>query len=299
MMRRRVRSAISVVKEAVDRFGKHHGDTLGAALAFQTLLALAPLLVVAVAILARILGEGEARVETLRAARQALGPRAQELVAGWIDAARAFSGTATAVGAVLFLYGAHRVVAQLDTALSVVLDIEERPQPPWSLRRRLLGTLKERLIALGVTLFLGVWIAVALAGRHFLIYVWPGAEVYGAIEAVLSAAVMVPALALLYRVLPRDRLAWREAFLGGAITAALLTVGAALLEIWFRYGSAGAGYGATGSVVAVLIWLFLSAQIFLLGAEISAAAVRRRRATRDAAPRPEAPTVTRSHAPAR
>jgi membrane protein len=83
-------------------------------------------------------------------------------------------------------------------------------------------------------------------------------------------------MAVMYRILPRRRLAWTDVLFGATVTAALQTVGISLLELWFTRASVGAGYGATGSIVAILVFLYASAQVFVFGAELSAVLLRRR-----------------------
>lgn len=270
---------VDLVTQAAKRFSRHRGDTLGAALAFNTLLALAPLLVVAVAVLAHIIGEGLARTETLSAVRQAVGPKGVDIVAGWLDVARETSSIATVLGTLLFLVGAIRFVSALDVALEAVFEeptLAEPPPLPW--RHEILRYVRDRGIHLVVSLGLGLWIAVSLGLRVAIETWWPKA--WDATLAVmrfgLSFGSLAMALAVMYRVLPPRRLAWSDVFFGAVVTAGLQTVGAWLLGLWFTRAQVGAGYGATGTVVAILVFLYSSSQVFVFGAELSAEILRRR-----------------------
>ncbi len=268
-----------LIVQAVKRFTRHRGDTLGAALAFNTLLALAPLLVVAVAVLARVIGEGPARTEALAAVRQAIGPKGVDIAAGWLDAAREMSSIATAIGTLLFVIGASRFVDGLDVALDVVFEEPTLAEPtpvPW--KHEVLHFMRDRAVHLAVSLGLGLWIAASLGLRVAMETWWPAAFSVGLGPArfVLSFGSLVLALAVMYRVLPHRKLAWADVLFGAIVTAGLQTLGAWLLGLWFTRASVGAGYGATGTVVAILIFLYSSSQVFVLGAELSAELLRRR-----------------------
>jgi membrane protein len=270
---------VDLVVQATKRFSRHRGDTLGAALAFNTLLALAPLLVVAVAVLAHIIGEGPARSETLYAVRQAVGPKGVDIVAGWLDVARETSSIATAVGTLLFLVGATRFVNALDVALDAVFEeptLTEPPPSPW--RHEVLQYMRDRGVHLVVSLGLGLWIATSLGMRVAIETWWPRswAILLGPFRFGLSFGSLALALAVMYRVLPPRRLAWSDVFFGALVTAGLQTLGAWMLGLWFTRAQVGAGYGATGTVVAILVFLYSSAQVFVFGAELSAELLRRR-----------------------
>jgi membrane protein len=270
---------LDLVVQAAKRFSRHRGDTLGAALAFNTLLALAPLLVVAVAVLAHLIGEGAARTEALSAVRQAVGPKGVDIVAGWLDVARETSSIATAVGTLLFLVGAARFVNALDVALDAVFEeptLAEPPPSPW--RHEVLQYLRDKGVHLAVSLGLGLWIAGSLGLRVAIETWWPKAwdPLLGVIRFGLSFGSLSLALAVMYHVLPPRRLAWSDVFFGATVTAGLQTLGAWALGLWFTRAQVGAGYGATGTVVAILVFLYLSAQVFVFGAELSAEILRRR-----------------------
>jgi membrane protein len=268
-----------LVVQATKRFSRHRGDTLGASLAFNTLLALAPLLVVAVAVLSRIIGEGAARTETLSAVRQAVGPKGVDIVAGWLDVAREASSIATAVGTLLFLVGAARFVNALDVSLEAVFEeptLAEPPPVPW--KHEVLGYLRDRGVHLAVSLGLGLWIAASLGVRVAIEAWWPKAwdPALGVARFALSFGSLALALAVMYRVLPPRKLTWSDVFFGAVVSATLQTLGAWLLGLWFTRAQVGAGYGATGTVVAILVFLYSSAQVFVFGAELSAELLRRR-----------------------
>ncbi len=266
----------AVFSETVGRFVRHRGDTLSAALAFQTLLALAPLLVVAVAVLAFAVGEGNARTEALGTVRKALGWKGAELVESWLDAARSMGTWATAIGTGLFLLGADRLVGELHVVIDVVF---ERPTEALRhFRHHAKDFLRQRLRGLIMTLGLGLWIAVSLLARFAMTAVWPeGGQGWSMVVQLLTiSASLVGALAVLYRMLPVQKLAWRDVWIGAAVTALLQIVVSWLLELWITRSNVGAGYGATGAIIAILLWLYVSSLVFVFGAELSAVLLHRR-----------------------
>jgi membrane protein len=270
---------LDVAVQALKRFVRHRGETLGASLAFKTLLAVAPLLVVAVAVLAQIIGAGRARAETLATVNSTLGPKAVEIVADWLDTARSMSSIATAVGTLLFVYGASRFVDGVDATLETVFEEPTVAPPaplPWKME--ILHELRDRAVHLAVTLGLMVWIAASLAARVAMATWWPSAlsHVLELAQVLFSFVSLVFALAVMYRVLPQRRLAWSDVLLGATVTAVLQLGGAWMLEQWFTRVQVGTGYGATGTVVAILVFLYFTAQVFVLGAELSAEVLRRR-----------------------
>jgi membrane protein len=270
------RGAREVVVEATRGAARHRIDTLAAALAFNVLLALAPLLIVAVAVLGIVLGHADARGEVIGAVRIGLGSPGAAMMADWLDAAQAASATATAVGLVLFLLGATRLVAQVATGLDV---INETPRGP---ERSIIGDLRHWLLArlrgAGITVGLVLWLAVSLAGSQAIAALWPawaGGILRLARDAIAFTS-LAAALTVVYRLAPHQRLAWREVIIGAVISAVLLWFGTWLLSLWFGVVKVGASYGAAGSVVAVLTWLYLSSLVFLYGAELGVAVSRRR-----------------------
>ncbi len=260
--------------DAARSFGRHRCESLGAALAFKTLLALAPLLVVAVAVLGFVVGDGEAGTAAARAARQAFGPHASEVVSQWLRSARSFGTAATAIGVVFLLWGASRLVAQLVVALRVVFEAEDG-HPDRPVGHAVLRTALSRLAAIGWTLLLGLWIAASILSRKALMYVLPHHAVLRAGRTLLSIASLTIAVAVAYKMFPVRALPWRRALQGAAITASLVTLGSWLLELWFTRVNVGVGYGASGGLVVFLLWLYVASQIFLFGAEVSAAVLRR------------------------
>lgn len=273
-MRKPWTSGLEVVVDAGRHFGRHRCESLGSALAFKTLLAVTPLLVVAVAVLGFVLGDGPAGKAAIDTVREAVGPHAGDVVRRWITSARSFGTAATAIGVVLLLWGSSRLVAQLDVALHVVFDPDDAPAGH-PVAEALAKKLVSRLVAVGGTLILGAWIAASILSRLALASVMPDHFFLEVARTLLGFVSLTVAVAVAYKLLPTRGLAMREALEGAAITSGLITLGTWILELWFRHVRIGSGYGAAGGLVVFLLWLYAAAQLLLFGAEVSAALQRR------------------------
>jgi membrane protein len=277
MMLERVGAAVrgvgSILHDAWSAYRRHRGSLLGAALAFYTLLSIAPLLVVAVALAGMLFGQGVARAQTLRAVDELAGARATEITGQWMDAALEASSEATIIGTVLFFLGASRVFVQLEAALDTVWDVPVAEHESLGhLVRMLVG---ERLLSFALMLGVGVVIAGSLVAQMLLDAAAEALFAGGAAlpmrvgQVTLLVAVLTVGFALTFRRAPHRHVGLRETWLGSLVTAILFTGGNALLSAYFARAGVGAVYGAAGSIIAVLVWLLYSAQIVVFGAELT------------------------------
>ncbi len=278
---------------AYNRLTRHGGDSLAAGLAFGSLLSVAPLLLIVLAVLSLIVGEGPARHEALALVRDALGGRATPLVAEWIDDARAWSATATVLGVVLFVYGGGRLIALVDAAFEVVFEVPHAP--PMPLGKALRRYFATQLLTLGVTLVAGllimgsVLVRIAVPALLGALEDGPLGEVWWIGRSILSFALLFATLALIYRVLPPRKLD-RGDILEGALVSTVALEGAFIvLRLVTRHLDLGAAYGAAGAVVGTLIVLYGGAQLFLFGAELTAELSHRRGVDQIAADAPAEP----------
>lgn len=267
----------SALRDAWYSYRRHRGSLLGAALAFYTLLSLAPLLVVGVAIAGFVFGEGAARAQALGAIDELVGARGAVLVGAWMDRARAASSEATLIGSLLFLYGASRVFVQLESALDAVWDAPVKEHE--TLAQAVRHVARERALSVLSMIAFGLVIAGSIVVQ-ILLDVATGAiqpEAGGAlVQALLriahlafSLVVLTAGFALAFRRAPHRHIELRETWLGAFVTALLFSAGNSLLGFYFAHVDVGAAYGAAGSVVAVLVWLVYSGQIVLYGAELT------------------------------
>jgi membrane protein len=274
------RLSVDVFRVAYDRLARHAGNSLSGGLAFGALLSIAPLAIVVIAIASTFLGEGAAREETLTFVGDALGQQVVPVVARWIDEARQWSAGATVLGVVLFFYGAARLVGLVDECFEIVFQVPPRREE--TTRQAIKRWLSSQAMAVGITLLAGVLMAGSLVARTV------GASLMGTpddlVLAVLAAAlresvsltVWVLALAVIYKVLPPVHLHTRDILRGAVVSALLLEVALLVLRALATTLELGAAYGAAGAVVATLLTLYVVAQLFLFGAEVTAELSERR-----------------------
>ena len=262
-------------EETYDDYAKDRGELVAAGLAFFTLLSIAPLILVAVAIAGAVLGEGEARAEALRLVQQNIGSAGAQTLASWVDEAGRSGAVASLVGFFLALYTASRLVSQLRAALNQVWNVDQslaegfRATVRDYLRRRLFAFLA--VLASG-PLLLAVFVSRALLRGLSSAVLAPtlwGHSFAQLFQLCFSVGVVAGMSALVFRVVPDTRIGWRVVWRGALMTSLLFNTGNYLVGLYLSRATVGQVYGAAGSAVVVLLWLYFSAQMFLFGAEFT------------------------------
>jgi len=248
--------------------------SMGAALAYYTVFSLAPLLLIVVSVAGIFFGQEAARGEIQAQLQDMMGERGagavQELLAGVRDPAEGL--TATMVGLVLLFIGATTVFAELQSALDRIWHVVPREHDSaW------FSLVRARLLAFGMILAVGFLLIVSLIsgalitalGRRWdaALGAWPALLDAG--NAVSSFLLVTILFGLIYKVMPRIRIAWGDVWLGALLAALLFTAGKALIGAYIGRSGVASGYGAAGSLVVVLLWVYFSAQIVLIGAEFT------------------------------
>ncbi len=257
------RAALGLARRAFAAWSEDQAPSMGAALAYYALFSLAPLLLIVTAIAGLVFGAQAARGELFGQLAGLMGGDAARAIEGLIaHASRPASGiVATVLGAVTLLLGASTVLNELQSDLDRIWR-----SPPASgglgrlLRTRLLGF---ALIVVVALLLVGSLAASALVSA--LAGTWAA----HLLDAALSAGLLTLGFAMVYKIVPRLRIAWRDVWLGAAVTAALFVVGKMLIGLYLGRAAPGSIFGAAGSLVVLMIWVYYSAQIFLLGAEFT------------------------------
>jgi membrane protein len=273
--RRGAKLAWEIANQTLDGFTKDRGDLLAAALAYHTLLSIAPLIIIAVAIAGMVLGQGAARREVDQLLTEVMGPAAASAVEGWVDQAAAGGGVASLVGLGLLLLGASRLGGQLRNALNQIWNVAV--DSPRGLRLAVTDYLRRRAFSFVVVIASGPVLLVVFASRALLsgFYRYLSADSPWASTGVaafqLSFSVVAVALiaAGVFRFVPDLRVSARAACYGGVLTSLLFNAGNLLVGLYLSRSSVSAAYGAAGSAVVVLLWLQFSAYMFLLGAEFT------------------------------
>ena len=270
-----LKSLWSLTKESVSQFSDDYAPSMGAALAYYTVFSIAPLLVIAIALAGFFFGEAAARGEIFDQLRGLLGDRGADVIAAAVKSASDTGGSGFAAigGIVALLLGATTVFAELQSDLDRIWDA---PKPEHAGIRRLV---KGRLLTFGMVLGIGFLLLVSLilsAGLSALGKFWsgwfPGSDiVLQAINFIVSFGVVTGLFAMIYKLLPRVEIGWTDVWVGAAVTSLLFAVGKLLIGLYLGRSSVASSYGAAGSLVILLLWVYYSAQIFLLGAEFTRA----------------------------
>lgn len=284
-----VRRTALLLRDALGDYRRDRASSLGAAIAFYTVLSMAPLFIVSVGIATLFAPIDVVHHELLKPVRALAGTAGEEVATILSNnALRAFrerpGPMPTALVVMVLLFAASAVLTELRRALDVVWEVQ--PVHSGQLRRALL----QRLVSIALVLALGfvlaaslllsaaLGVATTLAGARFE----PPAAYAGAIESLVNLIVLAALFAVLYRYVPDVRLGWRDVLPGAAVAAALFVVAKWGLGLLLGRSVIAASYGAAGSLVIFLVWVFIFAQIFLYCAEVVKIYARRHGTLRDA-----------------
>jgi membrane protein len=257
----------------------HRVPRLSASLAFYTLLSLAPLLIIVIAIAGAVFGREAAEGQIVWQIQDLIGREGAVTVQALIRGAHqpGAGGTIAALLGVLMLgYGATAVVSELRSAMNTIWCV---PMKEETALRSLLSMLIDRTLSFAMVLGIGFLLLVSLAvnaalsalGDRFHFYFNTPEWALQAVDLIVSYAVITILFASLYKVVPDLDIAWRDVALGAALTAVLFSTGKTLIGLYLGKAGIASTYGAAGSLVVVLVWVYYSAQIFFLGAEFSQA----------------------------
>src|SRR4051812_11611605 len=265
--------AIALLKESYRKWSEHQAPRLGASVAFYSVLSFAPLLVLITAVIAVVFGQQSAQNELVHVARQWIGDKGAETVQSLLkNAQKPSSGIfATLVAFTTLLFGASGVFSELHDALNVIWEVPPKKDAG------VLTLIKDKLFSFGMVLSVGFLLLVSLVlsaalayiGRYFGELVPLPPPILEAINFLVSLAVVTALFALMFKYVPNAQVSWRNVRVGAVLTALLFTVGKFLLGMYLGKASVGSPYGAAGSLVAVVVWIYYSAQIFFFGAEFT------------------------------
>src|SRR6266571_525804 len=278
---------VSLCEKAVYSWLDDHAPTMGAAIAYYTVFSLAPMLVLVIAVAGLAFGRQAAEGALFGELADLIGPESAVAVQAMLrSASDTGSGIfATAIGIGTLIIAATAVLGELQSALNVIWKV-----PPsggsgfgaWHF-------LKSRLLSLAVILVIGFLLLVSLvistalaAFSDYLDWLLPGlATILRIVHLTLSFGFTTVLFAMMFKILPDNPVEWEEVWLGAAVAALLFTVGKHLISLYIGSSNMASTYGAAGALIIVLVWVYYSAQILLLGAELAKAYSDRRRALRE------------------
>jgi membrane protein len=247
---------------------------MGAALAYYTLFSLAPFLIVVIAVAGLVFGAEAARGEIVAQLRGLIGEEGAVAVQGLLMSASrpATSILAGIIGVLTLLLGATSVFGELQSALDRIWR-----SPALQQTSGFRDLLRGRLLSFGMIVTIGFLLLVSLVASAALsaFGTWSGEFLPGwevvlqAVNLVVSFAMTTVLFAMVYRILPRVHVGWEDVWVGATVTAFLFSLGKSAIGLYLGKAGVTSGFGAAGSLVVLLVWVYYSAQIFLLGAEFT------------------------------
>ena len=269
---RRLRRLGSLLRETAVQWDEDQAARQAASLALYTLLSIAPLLIVSIKVAGVVLGEEAARGQLTEEIGRLVGPQAGEAIQAVVaNAKEPGQGVAgSIVGLCVLLFGASGVFGELQTSLNQIWEV--RPKP----NRGIVGFIKDRFFSftmvMGVAFLLLVSLVVsavlATLTEHFREII-PFPALWWAVNIAIGIAITTVLFALIYKVVPDAQVGWHDVWVGAFATALLFSVGRVALSWYVGRSATVSPFGAAGSLVALIVWVYYSAQILFFGAEFT------------------------------
>jgi membrane protein len=264
----------NLIRKSVEAWLDDYAPSMGAALAYYTLFSLAPLLIIAIAVAGLVFGQEAARGEIVAQMQGLIGHEGAVAVQGLLKSASAPDQdiAATLISTLMLIFGATTVFGELQSDLDRIWRV-----PATAKANGLWRLLRARLLSFGAALGLGFLLLVSLvvsaaiaAFGKWSYGFFEGREAYlHTLNFSISFAITTLLFAMIYKLMPRAKIAWRDVWVGAAVTSLLFEAGKLLIGLYLGTTSVASGFGAAGSLVVLLVWVYFSAQVFLLGAEFT------------------------------
>lgn len=274
-----MRDWLILFRETFKEYFADEAPRLGAALAFYTIFSLPALLILVIAVAGLAFGVEAAQGQIVGEVRGFIGEESAKTLQTVIESARRpESGIiATIVGLITLLIGATGVFGELEDALNIVWNVKKKEG------FNLVGLIKSRFLSFSLILGTGFLLLVSLvvsagiaALGKYSSQLFPDTELLLQIAStIISLAVITVLFAMIYKILPKVKVAWKDVWIGAFLATLLFTLGKSLIALYIGKSGVASTYGAAGSLVVILIWVYFSAQVFLLGAEFTQVYSRR------------------------
>jgi membrane protein len=268
-----------LLRQTQKEWSEDNAARLAAALAYYTILSVAPLLMLAVSVVGLVFGDDAARGHVAGELSSIVGPQAGEGIQTMIQHANSPTGgtISSIVGIIVLMFGASGVFGELQSSLNAIWEVAPKPG------RGVVGMLRQRFFSFTMVLSVAFLMLVSLvlsaaldAVGHFFEGALPGGEaLWHVLNFAISFAVITALFALMFRVVPDVKVPWHDTWMGAAFTALLFTLGKFLLGLYLGRASVASPYGAAGSIVVLVIWVYYAAQILFMGAEFTQVYARR------------------------
>ena len=273
-----MRSMAAIVKQAIKAWIDNKTGRLAGALAFYSVLSLAPVLIFVMAVVGAVFGPAQARAEILEQMRGLVGPDGAAVLRTVLDLADRphSSRLASLLGLAASFAGATAVFYELQDGLNTIWRVHPK-------ERGLLHIIKHRVISFAMVLVIGFLLmvslvlsaAIAIAARYFARYMVVPPTLLEVVHFIVSFAIVTALFATIFKMLPDAVIAWTDVVAGAVISAFLFTTGKLLIALYLGNTTVSSAYGAAGSLVVLLLWVYYSAQILYLGAEFTEAFAER------------------------
>ncbi|PSP20611.1 MAG: ribonuclease BN [Cyanobacteria bacterium SW_8_48_13] len=273
---------LGLLRETITEWQADKASRLAAALAYYTVFSLAPLLIIAVATAGTIFGQEAAKGEIVEQIEGLVGSDSARVIETAISNANQpdVSNIASIISIIVLLFGASGVFTQLQDSLNTVWNVQ--PKPGRSMKG-IIGLVLKRILSFSLVLGIGFLLVVSLilsatllALSNYQSSLLPDLNfLWQIFNFVLSFGIVTLLFALMYKFLPDVKIAWSNVWIGAIITSLLFAIGKFLLGFYLGRGSFGSTYGAAASLVVLLAWVYYSAQILFLGAELTLVNARR------------------------
>ena len=263
---------LGLFKQTFGEFGQDKVPRLGAALAYYTIFSIGPILLIAISIAGLVWGAEAARGQVSTQLDKVFGSNAAEAVETMISGAAKEEGgiVATVIGVAMLLFGASGVFGQLKDALNTIWNVAPKKSSG------IMGFVKDRFLSMAMVLGVGFLLLVTLlfdtviaAMGDYLTRTMGGEALLQIAQMIVSFVVVTLLFAMIFKFLPDIKIEWRDVWLGATFTSVLFVIGKFALGLYLGKAAVGSSYGAAGSLVVLLLWVYYSAQILFFGAEFT------------------------------
>lgn len=268
-----LKALIKVFTDSFSSWIDHRAASKGAALAFYALFSLAPILILTIAVTGFFFGSAAAQGQIIHQIQSLVGQNGAIAIQALLAAARDPAGgkLATIVAVGLLFIGTTSVFAELKGSLDELWGVRKSELSPVSI------LLRTRLLSFGLVLVLTFLLLISLVVsallnvfEQYVNTVWSSSvHLFATLTSLISFAVITSLFAVIYKMLPDAPLSWHDVAIGSIFTACLFTLGKYLIGLYIGNSAVASSFGAAGSVIAILLWVYYSAQIFFLGAEFT------------------------------
>lgn len=281
-----MKNIVALFKQTFQEFSEDKAPRLGAALAYYTIFSIAPLLLIAIAIAGMVFGREAAQGEILGQLRGVLGTSAADSIQEMIkSAAKPKAGTiATIIGVITLIFGASGVFTQLKDALNTIWNVPPKKSSG------VMSMLREKFLSVSMVFGVGFLLlvslvidtAISVVGKYASSHLPGGQLLWQVLQLIVSLGVVTVLFAMIFRFLPDVKVEWRDVWYGAAFTAVLFVLGKLGLGLYIGKAAVGSSFGAAGSLVVLLVWVYWSAQILFIGAEFTQVYARTHGSMKDA-----------------